>query len=483
MRWLLWIHAAYALGHLVAAWLTREWNPIDTLQPIRERAPAEVNKRVILPPPPPYRRMGPLPFHHIRNRPALIVHALCLALAYLSCVRVEPQAAREFNDMVTPHYNALFTPTGSRHARRDAAHSAELRAPRDAEDLVPRQRGGKRTVQEIMEMDVAHLIHKNNNAGEEQAKDSKGANDAALTSSPPADPSPLTDIDDGSAFVALLFHSIGLLLALAHQIFFSGWSWIDPRAASRLAAPSTHGLPRGVAHHFLATTATAYLQLASQFVALYCIMRAGTDADPPREVDHAGPSDGQRLDEISPTGLLSGLMFLPFFFLHAHRFLTNHLLWWRFKQFFPRIGFIVRARKPQSADGEDAAVGGSAIARRIQKARAARLAFEAAAAIRLAANEGAIMSDASDDSDDDDGMDLAELRELAAFAPESDAAAASAASSSSAASEAADAASLAPSAYMQKLRDTPKIQQLLAEQQRERKKAKEQAKLQARKVQ
>lgn len=485
MRWLLWIHACYAVAHLAAASLTREWNPIDTLQPIRERDPSEANKRVVLPPPPPYRRMGRLPFHHVRNRPALIVHALCLALAFMACVRVEPQAEREFNDMVTPHYNALFTPAGSRHTRRGSAHSVtDLRAPRDAEDLVPRQRGGKRTVQEIMEMDVAHLIKNKKQTGEQP----EPANAAVAPSSLPVVPvpeRPLTDFDDGSALVALLFHSIGLLLALAHQIFFSGWSWIDPRAASRLAAPATHGLPRGVAHHFLATTATAYLQLASQFVALYCIMRAGTDADPPRETDHAaraggGAADGQRLDDITPNGLLSGLLFLPYFLLHAHRFLTNHLLWWRFKIFFPRIGFIVRAKRNPSAqeDGDDAAVGGSAVARRIQKARAEREA-SAAAAAAAAADAGASSSDAGSEDDEDDGVDLAELRELAAFAPDSSAAA----SSSSAANEAGDAASLAPSAYMQKLRDTPKIQQLLAEQQRAKKQAKEQTKLQTRKTQ
>ena len=378
-----------------------------------------------------------------------------------------------------------------------AVGSSGRSGPETAEDLVPLQRGGRRSVQEIMEGDVAHLLTKQNapTTKQQQQQQQQPSQQQRNPVQPRArHSSSHDDGDDGSALIAALFHVLALLLSTAHMLFYSSWVRIDPRGGvdgtRRWRVPDSLGLSRHAFSHFVATTLTAHLMLLCLCVALGCLLRAevgdrnsnGSDgSSPDSALLHWMLAPGQEDDEVlvsrlrrqlSPATLLTGCMYLPFFLLHAARFVLNALLWWRFKSFFPNIGLV---RKRQRSKKTGATSGAkNATAKQLAKKRR-----DAAAAT-------------AEQEEEDEEFDMSDLGALASFADasadgasvEDGSAAATAAFSVESVHAALEAdpsgdTLMAPSALMAKLRATPKLRRMLEEQdrlqQRQRKEARQAA--------
>jgi hypothetical protein len=342
-------------------------------------------------------------------------------------------------------------------------------------------------VQEIMEADVAHLLAKQHAHTTKKQSQQQQRN--------PVQPrtghsSSNDDGDDGSALIALLFHVLALLLSTAHMLFYDSWVRIDPRGGvdgtRRWRVPDSLGLSRHAFSHFVATTLTAHLMLLCLCVALGCLLRAEvgeTNADggsPDSALLHWMLAPGQEDDEVlvsrlrrqlSPATLLTGIMYLPFFLLHAARFVLNALLWWRFKSFFPNIGLVRKRQRSKKHDQTGASSGAkNATAKQLAKKR-----------------RDAVTATAASAEEEEEEFDMSDLGTLASFA-DADSIAASSEGSAAFSVESVHAALeadpsgdalMAPSALMAKLRATPKLHRMLEEQerlqQRQRKEARQAA--------
>ena len=509
MQAFLWAaHGVYASAQIATASLLRDWHPLDELKPADgsgskaaagaaspSAAATSASASSAAQPAAPLtaleqaQRSGrALPLTHARSRPGLLLQLLCAALALLACTRVLPQAERELRVAMATH----FSPAGVaarahpiHHRSRGAAAASgadavgprgDRNAPRHAEDLVPIQRGGRRTVREIMEQDVAHLLPPRTTTGQPQPQPQLQRT-FSETERRNAGASAHSKEEDGSALGGVVFHALGLLLSLAHWCFYAGWSRLNPQR--RWSTPGHLVLSRGASRHFRATTATGALMQLANTLALYCLMRAGTDSDSLEDWGHdSSHVDSLLADQadpllsvraaatVSPGGLLTGLAYLAYFLVHTHRFALNAQLWWRFRSFFPRIGVPpkrkVRGARAAAAAATSATASGSAgdLRKRERGVRRRRAAAEEE-------EEGAGF-DAEMEQ-----IDMHELAALAAFASDSGNGSGHAAPSPRAIAAALELdpsgdTLMAPSPLIQKLRNTPKLEEVRIKEQKER---------------
>lgn len=253
-----------------------------------------------------------------------MLHAVCIVGATYACMRVENAAVLELR-------SSGLMRGGRLQSTSDADSS--LRHPHDAERLIPKQRGGRQSVQEIMQQDVAHII--NAAADVKQATTSGGRRKHIGTNNAPSSSKP----SSSTGAPALLFHLLSLPLCFAHMLLYSPWSWIDPRVATDIKGTFIKPRTRNI---FQATTATAILMISALLASMYCLMATDVDIDTAAAAGVVDDGDllstlRLRASGVSVSGLLSGLLYAPFLLFHLTRFGLNLIFQWRFKELFPIV--------------------------------------------------------------------------------------------------------------------------------------------------
>lgn len=514
--WLQCAHLLYLAALFFAYRTWRGWKLEDKLIRVDPNEVDEPIRTVF-----PMRRSGApstsssaaLPFTHIHHRLSLILHILFLFLSYLAAARVQQAASLELqhSGLIKSDHQPLYSASSSSAAtaalKYGAIQDSSLRHPRDASDLIPKQRGGRFTVQEIMEKDVAHLLQRQKKEEERQAASGKqrverGEEDEedddldsdefegtskpshvqpqrSSSDLPTYDPSALTD----HAAPALLFHLVSLPLCLAHLLLYSPYSFLD----GRLPFPVSRSFflkPRWKTR-MQATFATGWLMVVTMMATMYCLLTV-KDLHPPPP--HSDLTDS--LGDLNPHGLLSGLLYLPFFLLGLMRWGMNAVQWWRFGEIYQQIGVSAEkvkkmrekreakkqgpkktsdSKKSTTATDTFSSSSSAAPVERTPK----RVSVTAAQPSSTLADDGSDHSDHSEEEqeEEEERMDMEMLRELASFAPNDD----SSSSSSLNAISSSSGDPVAPSSVIQKLRRTPKLLEILEKESKEKEKQQKEA--------
>lgn len=491
--WLQVAHLAYA-GGLLVAWRTwRPWRIDDKLERADDRQEEEDEDE----PATVFPRRSPsasfasraLSFPHLHHRVSLVLHLLFLLLAYCAVSRVQEAASIELQHAGL--IDGAYRTSTRGGLKATTLQHAGLRHPNDAADLIPRQRGGRLSVKEIMERDVAHLLRKQHAADQLDPDEFEGEVAPKKLQpqqhdlhAPPYDASLLTE----HAAPALLFHLVSLPLALAHLILYSPWSFTDarrfvPTSLAFFLKPRWRAMMQ-------ATFGTGWLMQISLMATMYCLLTV-ENLHPLEESSSAGEL-ADSLGSVHPYGLLTGLLYLPFFLFHSMRFFLSFLHWWRFDQIYPQVGkskeTVRQRREKEEAKRQGKktgrATGTAPSATTVALASASssptvdrmpkRVSVTGASSSSTMASRHSESSSEGEQSnsegDEEGGMDMEMLRELASFAPSGDSSAVGVASLDP------NADPMAPSAVIQKLRQTPKLLELLEKQQKDRLAAKQGAK-------
>jgi len=422
------------------------------------------------------------PFLHLHSRPGCILHLLVLALSLFACLHVTPQASEDLerSGLMRPSSDGgrwwfqrpPMQPTSTRRCSHPSTH-VHVPAPGDAADLVPRQRGGKRSVQDILESDVAHLLPKKPSSNQQAGPESGECIDEG-TSTLPSDSSFSSTRNHpfrGSALVSIIFHILSLLFTFTHSILYSPWSHIDPRrpppsAASSIIRPRLRQL-------FQATSCIAYLMLTAIMISIGALFRVQSDTGGDNGSDD---SSGSFNSVAGGPGLVASLLYLPFLLFHGYRFAANVVFMARFHSIFPRAA-PKRADKANRAKKQDKDSHANATAQQQQQEGSDSDSDSNSAGTKLTQRKRGRQrkpsSNESQESLDEDALaalDMTPISEIAAFADGHPSASSSSSSTSTTSSSVSlsDLDSLQPSRLIQRLRGTPAVLQLFEQEQMDR---------------